>query len=545
MRMVKNKSIKLNLGSGTDYIDGWVNVDIDTKNKVDVIADLNKKFPFKDNTVDEIKASDILEHFTKEDGEKFLKECHRVLKRGGIMIIRTHNIFQVFSQFKNDPLVLIHFLYGDTKQTDIFGTHKYAYTKDSFNLISKKVGFEIISFEDEETNFKIIVEKIIKPEKKLNIGIIMQSPDIGGAEIYMLSLIDEFIKKGNKILLASNKEKFLIEAKKLNIKTYEIPFVMDIIGNYRGLIKTILLLPFETVYYVNLLYSFKTKKIDVILMSNFTEKLFISILSVFFRIPVVWIEYGRLSTVFKRNFYIPKISYRLLRGIPKQIIVPSKNTSLSLITDARVSLSKIIIVPPGIKEEKSSKNEFLNEWSGNFIIGSVSRLAREKGQEYLINSMPYILKKVPSARLLIIGDGPDKIYFEKLITSLGLVKKIKITGFVKDLSKYYSRMDVFVFPTVWDLEGFGLVLIEAMSHKLPVIANNIGPVPEIIQDGKNGILVDVKNKRDFSDAIVFLAKNPKKKQKMGENGYNKFKDRYTLEKSSSSILKVLYEAAIY
>ena len=148
-------------------------------------------------------------------------------------------------------------------------------------------------------------------------------------------------------------------------------------------------------------------------------------------------------------------------------------------------------------EGKISKKEFLSEWSNNFIIGSVSRLAREKGQEYLINAMPYILKKVPSARLLIIGDGPDKIYFEKLITSLDLAKKVKITGFVKDLSKYYSMMDVFVFPTVWDLEGFGLVLTEAMSHKLPVIANNIGPLPANIQDGKNGILVDVKNKRDF------------------------------------------------
>lgn len=369
--------IKLNLGCGKDYKKGWINVDVSTECKVDILADLSKKFPFKDNYADEILLSDILEHFIKEEGEVFLKECYRVLKIDGKITIRTHNIFQIYDQFQNDPEVMIHFLYGNTQDDGVFGAHKYAYTNELLKRTLIKIGFDVISIDRESTNFLAVAKKKKKIENKLKIGIIMQSPDIGGAEMYMLSLINYFLINKNSVIAASNKEKFLNRAKKYSVKTYEIPMILDITGNYRGLIKSILLLPYALYYYSHLLQAFKKEKVSVILMSNFSEKLLVTFLSSFYKIPVVWIEYGRLETVFKRNFYIPKIIYRLLVGIPYSIIVPSKNTMDSLIVDARASLAKLSLIPLGITDNQNKKkvqNTELMKLKNKIIIGNVSRI---------------------------------------------------------------------------------------------------------------------------------------------------------------------------
>ena len=160
MRQLK----KVNLGSGRDYLEGWINVDIDPHAKVDVVADLSSTFPFKDDTIDEVKASDILEHFTKEDGVKFLTECHRVLRHGGKIFIRTHDLQAITRKFSGDPLVMTHFIYGDTSDTGVFGAHKYAYTEDSLRFVLKKTGFEIESYRLDETNH--VVAAVKKPIKR-------------------------------------------------------------------------------------------------------------------------------------------------------------------------------------------------------------------------------------------------------------------------------------------------------------------------------------------------------------------------------------------
>lgn len=542
-----NKQIKLNLGCGKDYKIGWINVDISKECKVDILADLSKEFPFKDNYADEILLSDILEHFTKEDGIVFLKECYRVLKIDGTITIRTHNIFQIIDQFQNDPEVLIHFLYGNTKEDGVFGAHKFAYTNELIKHTLIKIGFENISIKRETTNFLIIAKKSKNTDHKIKIGIIMQSPDIGGAEIYMLSLINYFLHQKNSVIVVSNKEKFLAKAKKLTSQTYVIPMILDIIGNYRGLIKSILLLPYAVSYYSNLLQKFKKEKVSVILMSNFSEKLLVTLLSTFYKIPVVWIEYGRLETVFKKNFYIPKIIYRLLKDIPYAIIVPSKNTMDSLIVDARTSLAKLSLVPLGIPvnlKKRSKPNPILSNLKNKIIIGNVSRLTQEKGQEFLIKAMPIVLKEVPNAYLFVIGDGPDKGNYDQLVTKLHLENSVKITGFVNDIDQYFECMDIFVFPTIWKLEGFGLVLPEAMSYRLPVVATNVGPVPEIVDDEKTGILVNPHDERELAQAIITLAKDPEKRKIFGEYGYAKMKQKYIIEKSASQITEILYEATI-
>src|SRR3989344_631972 len=155
-------------------------------------------------------------------------------------------------------------------------------------------------------------------KKKLKIAVVMQSPDIGGAETFMISLLSQFSKKGNEVIIATNRGKYFQKVQSdLGIRPIELPFILDIMGNLRGLIKSVILLPFALFFYLRVLLGFKKKGVDLVLMSGFSEKLFVTFLSVFFKIPVFWIEYGPLEVVFRRNFGIPKLTYRVISKIPK------------------------------------------------------------------------------------------------------------------------------------------------------------------------------------------------------------------------------------
>lgn len=537
----------MNLGSGSDYIPGWVNVDIDTTWRVDVVADLRKPFPFNDNSIDEIKASDILEHFTKEDGVIFLNECYRVLKVGGKLFLRTHNIHQIINQFGNDPEVMIHFIYGNTKNGGLFGAHKYAYTKDSLRRILIKAGFQISSVEKETTNFTVNAVKQNKIiNRKMHIAVIQQTPDIGGAETYMHSLIEKFLKKKNTVTLATNLDKYIAMYRNYPVRINKIPVILDFIGSIKGLVKSVFFLPVASIFYWGLLLSYKKDGVDVILMSGFSEKILVSFFSLLFKIPVVWIEFGPLESIFRRNFHAPRVLYKLLCSIPKSVIVPTENTKRDLMQYGKVSLSKLLIIPCGveIKKESHKKRSVIREWKNNFIIGNVSRLTREKGQEFIIQAAPIMLKRCPKVRFLLVGDGPDKKYFEDLTKTVGVQDKFKITGYVNDTSDYYRFFDIFIFPTLWQLEGFGLVVTEAMSYGIPVVASDFGPVPEIIEDGKSGILFRAGDKKDLARKVTALILDSEKRDRIARQGWVRTKKLYDINLSSKKILEVLEDSTL-
>ncbi len=536
---------RVNLGSGNDYLEGWINVDIDSNTKVDIVADLSKNFPFADLSIDEIKASDILEHFTKEDGLIFLRECHRVLINNGKIFIRTHDLYEIYKSFSNDPLVLTHFIYGDTSETGIFGSHKYAYSKESLKLLLNKIGFEVESYKLNQTNHEVLAIKKKFKKRPLTVGIIQQTPDLGGAESYMNALVLKWLELGSTVYLATNLKRYADLYPK-EVKIDLVPYIIDINGDWKGLIKSFVFLPFSIIYYSKLLHKYKIKNIDVLLASNFSDKLLVSFLSVIFRIPIVWIEYGRLHTVFKRNFYFPKVIYRLAKNIPKTVIVPSKNTLESLIIDARVSLSKLDLIPCGTEIPLYYKPSSIlkRKLSGKYVIGNISRITREKGQDIIISAAPDILKVIPNAIFLLIGDGPDRSEFEQLIKERNLEDYFILPGFVGEVKDYYPLMDTFVFPTIWEMEGFGIVSIESMMYGVPVVASNIRPVSEIIDDYQTGLLFKPGNPQDLSKKVIELYENHKLRSKIIKLAREKAHKKYDIVNISQKIYEVLNDAIL-
>ncbi len=142
-----------------------------------------------------------------------------------------------------------------------------------------------------------------------------------------------------------------------------------------------------------------------------------------------------------------------------------------------------------------------------FYVISIGRMAKIKGYDFLIKAIGLLKSKGENISLILIGDGPERASLERLSADLGLTDRVKFTGWISGERKfqYLSACDIYVMSSIH--EGFGMVLLEAMSCALPIIATNKGGQTRIIEDGKSGILIPPADIEQLAAAIVALKQN--------------------------------------
>ncbi len=318
---------KLNLGSGLDYRQGWINVELNKKLKADLYFDLRKDFPLEKASFDYVLAQDILEHFTKEDAKRFIKECYRVLKVGGVLELRFPNILQIISQFRKDTEVLIKFLYGNTEVAGELGSHKFGYTEKTIRKLLKESDFWVESIEKKTTNFVVVAKKVKR--RKAVFSVVFSGLDSGawgGAEKFLWQLSEEIKTVGvSSSFLVVESSVFCQKLQSDNRKVSTMPMRMDIIGGLKGLIKFFLFLPYATYLLWKKLKQTKTKGEVILVLPGISDKIILTPLARILKIPVVWLEFSPLSDVFKVNFGIPKALYRLVGFLCDTVFIPKKN----------------------------------------------------------------------------------------------------------------------------------------------------------------------------------------------------------------------------
>lgn len=173
----------------------------------------------------------------------------------------------------------------------------------------------------------------------------------------------------------------------------------------------------------------------------------------------------------------------------------------------------------------------------------VGRLVERKGVKYLIEAFSKIVNKV-DARLNIIGSGPEMEMLQKLTQERGIEAKVNFLGMVssKDLDYYYRNADVFVLPAVidrkGDTEGLGVVLIEALTYKLPVIASSVGGIVDIIKDNETGLLVPEKDIDALSNAILKLLSEADFAKQLAEKGYQYVNKMFNWDSITDQIINL-------
>ena len=159
------------------------------------------------------------------------------------------------------------------------------------------------------------------------------------------------------------------------------------------------------------------------------------------------------------------------------------------------------------------------------VIVSVGRLVHRKGQDRLIEAMPEILKTVSNAHLLLVGEGPHRDHLQKLIQKHRLEISVTLIGRIdyKDLPSYICVGDVFAMPSRsrlmgLEVEGLGIVYLEASACGLPVLAGNSGGAPDAVVQNETGLVVDGTNNKEIADAAIELLTKVDLSKKMGTAG---------------------------
>ena len=200
------------------------------------------------------------------------------------------------------------------------------------------------------------------------------------------------------------------------------------------------------------------------------------------------------------------------------------------IPDADIQVAK-----QALYQELALKNDVL-------ILGMVCRLVEQKGIGYTLDAFKLLYTKFPTLHLVIAGDGELAGELLSYGRMLGISDRVHWLGWREDAQRVMSAMDIFLMPSLW--EGFGLVLLEAMSKRIPIIASRVSAIPEVVQDGVTGILIPPQSAGDLSKAIIYLLEDHSLRKHMGLLGEDRLEQEFSVGKMVEQTLVVYRKGAI-
>lgn len=272
------------------------------------------------------------------------------------------------------------------------------------------------------------------------------------------------------------------------------------------------------------------------------------ILGYLFRIPHITSLHGTDITIaFKNPIFLITIK---IASFFSSIITANSSYTLQLMSQLSKKGDKgVIRIPMGfdsnIFKSYELNKDVVNNKEKEVIILFVGRLIPWKGIQTLIKSYTYILKYNINAQLIIIGSGPIKEELETEIRWKNL-NSIRFIDYlpIQELYDWYQKADIFVLPSIninGETEGLGLVLLEAMASGVPVIGSNTGGIPDIIEDGVNGLLVPPGDPEALADAIVRILENPEIADRFREAGLKTVHERFSWDTITDQFVGVYNE----
>jgi phosphatidylinositol alpha-1,6-mannosyltransferase len=197
------------------------------------------------------------------------------------------------------------------------------------------------------------------------------------------------------------------------------------------------------------------------------------------------------------------------------------------------------------------RQKLLGDGYKNRVIVTVGNLVSRKGHDMVIRALPRLAQTIPDITYLVVGNGPHRQQLEELACSIGVRDHVVFAGVVpdRDLPDVYALSDVFAMPSrahldTCDVEGFGLVFLEANACGKPVVAGRSGGIPEAVEDGVTGLLVNPTDAEDIARAIGKLLTDTDLARRMGHQGRVRVVTRFTweaiikrVEKSLEAVLR--------
>jgi len=245
----------------------------------------------------------------------------------------------------------------------------------------------------------------------------------------------------------------------------------------------------------------------------------------------------------RKYYYVKNLAFKVRRLIGNHIIQMFVVPSRALIASMEAYGYKNLIYLPNFSPYSIKQRTLTYCLSNTFNVLYVGRLQPEKGVDYLILALSEIMSQTQNIMLHVVGVGPEEPRLKKILKELQLENNVCFHGYIdeKDLCMLYESACVVVIPSVW-MENNPLVAFEAMAYGIPIIASNIGGLPDIIEDGKDGFLVRPRNSTDIVEKILLFKENPETVSDFGNRLKVKVNTKFSLERYSDKMKKLYQEA---
>jgi glycosyltransferase involved in cell wall biosynthesis len=232
---------------------------------------------------------------------------------------------------------------------------------------------------------------------------------------------------------------------------------------------------------------------------------------------------------------------RLLLKRVVRTIVPSEYLKTEYVRQLHVPPETVRVIPNGVDLPRTSDRRYLkktlNLKAGTRIVGMVANLTPNKSQTLLISVFPELLNRCPEAVLVLIGEGRMKPRLMRMAEELGVSSRVVFMGYRHDVQKLLSGLDVGVLCS--RMEIYPNSLLEMMAHGVPVVATEVGGIPEIVRHRVNGILIPPDDGRALFEALALLLSSPRLAALYGRNGKERVAVRYSTGKMTRAFEREL------
>ncbi len=343
--------------------------------------------------------------------------------------------------------------------------------------------------------------------------------NFGGGEQHTLSVVDNLSKKGFKFYLISTCQVLLSEFKKRDLPQLHIGGGIEPVTP-----KAVLIFPFLAPFlffeFLGILIYFRFfKNFKTLYCLSLTEKLLATFPAALLGYKIIWVEHSMLDDWLTRNPW--RYLYVLFSGLAT-IVCISKALADQVIS-LKIPEKNVKFIYPGIDLNKFTyypKNQSLK-----VVVGTVSRLDKEKGIDILLKTAPEILKKYPNIIFNIVGKGKQEKALKELAEKLALGDSVKFLGFRKSV-EVLKTFDILVLPSL-KRESLGIILLEALSCGVPVVASQIGGTKEIIAGNEVGFLVPPNDLVALENAIIKLVSDVNLRKKMAVQGRKLIEEKFS------------------
>ncbi|RMH71856.1 MAG: glycosyltransferase family 1 protein [Gemmatimonadetes bacterium] len=283
----------------------------------------------------------------------------------------------------------------------------------------------------------------------------------------------------------------------------------------------------------------RIESIELIHVNTLKGVFYGALISWICRIPMIW----HMRDYFTWYSPLQKCLFRFYGFFSTRIIVNSKQ-AMQYLMKLPLSSSKMVCIYNGVDLSRFERIKPRSKNRNAPVLGAMGRLVPHKGFHFIIEAMPRILEVFPMATLIIAGEDPtpDHTYYNDLISRvnrLRLASHVRFEGFVNNPITLYQQIDLFVHTPL--NEPFGRVIIEAMAAKVPVVASNVGGIPEIITEGLNGMLVPAGNPDSLAETVITLLQSKDIQSKLIQNACQTIQQQFTIQAHVSQVQHLYFQ----